>query len=201
MAPIFIWTNVGLLSIEPLETNFCEFLTKIQTFWFHKMLWKMLSAKGSLLFRPQYINPDINIDFFFKCIFLNKTVWIFIKISLKFVPKGPIINILELVLIMAWCWPGDKPLSEPMVIILLMPICVTQPQWVKAFQMLMVPTTRNLMAPPTPLWRKCQVISQCHANTFWHCSAIWDHRPYLCWWYSSQVTFQPHQPPYGGNAR
>ena len=62
MAPIFIWTNVGLLSIEPLETNFCEFLTKIQTFWFHKMHLKMLSAKGSLLFRPQYINLDKNIN-------------------------------------------------------------------------------------------------------------------------------------------
>ena len=36
-----------------------------------------------------------------------------IKISLKFAPKGPINNILSLVQIMAWCRPGDKPLSEP----------------------------------------------------------------------------------------
>ena len=32
---------------------------------------------------------------------------------------------------MAWRWPGDKPLSEPMMASLLTPICITQPQWVK----------------------------------------------------------------------
>ena len=40
----------------------------------------------------------------------------FIKISLKFVPKGLIDNIPSLVQIMAWCRPGDKPLSEPMMV-------------------------------------------------------------------------------------
>ena len=38
-----------------------------------------------------------------------------IQVSLKFVPKGPISNIAALVQIMAWCQPGDKPLSEPML--------------------------------------------------------------------------------------
>ena len=52
------------------------------------------------------------------------------KISLKFVPKGPINNIPALVQIMAWCWPGNKPLSEPMTVSLLTHICVTRPQWV-----------------------------------------------------------------------
>ena len=33
---------------------------------------------------------------------------------------------------MAWRRPGDKPLSEPMVVRLLTHICVTRPQWVKA---------------------------------------------------------------------
>ena len=33
----------------------------------------------------------------FKCIFLNENVWFFIKISLKFVPKGPVNNIPALV--------------------------------------------------------------------------------------------------------
>ena len=32
-------------------------------------------------------------DDIFKCIFLNENIWISIKISLKFVPKGPINNI------------------------------------------------------------------------------------------------------------
>ena len=67
----------------------------------------------------------------FKCIFLNENVWTLHKISLKFVPKGRINNIPALVQIMAWCRPGDKPLSEPMMVNLLTHICVTRPQWVK----------------------------------------------------------------------
>ena len=31
---------------------------------------------------------------------------------------------------MAWCRPGNKPLSEPMVVSLVTNICVTRPQWV-----------------------------------------------------------------------
>ena len=45
-----------------------------------------------------------------------------IKISLKFIPERPINNIQALDQIMAWCWPGDKPLSEPMMVSLLMPL-------------------------------------------------------------------------------
>ena len=56
-------------------------------------------------------------DDIFKCIFLNENVWISIKISLKFVPKGPINIIPVLFQIIAWRRPGDKPLSEPMVIL------------------------------------------------------------------------------------
>ena len=55
-------------------------------------------------------------DDIFKCIFLNENVDISIKISLKFVPKGPINKIPALVQIMAWRRPGDKPLSEPMMV-------------------------------------------------------------------------------------
>ena len=54
-------------------------------------------------------------------VIVKENVWI----SLKFVPT----NMPALVQIMAWCQPGDKPLSEPMMIRLLMHICVTQPQW------------------------------------------------------------------------
>ena len=69
-------------------------------------------------------------DDIFNGIFLNANVWMLIKFSLKFVPKGPIHNIPALVQIMAWRRPGDKPLSEPMVVSLLTHICVTRPQWV-----------------------------------------------------------------------
>ena len=70
-------------------------------------------------------------DDMFKCIFLNGNIWIPIEISLKFVPKGSINNNPALFQIMAWRRPGDKPLSEPMMVSLPMHICVTQPQWVK----------------------------------------------------------------------
>ena len=66
----------------------------------------------------------------FKRIFLNENVRISIKISLKFVPMGPINNIPALVQIMAWRRSGDKTSSEPMMVSLLTHICVTPPQWV-----------------------------------------------------------------------
>ena len=53
---------------------------------------------------------------FSKCIFMNENAWISIKSSLKLVPNGPIDNIPALVLIMARRLPGDKPLSDPMVV-------------------------------------------------------------------------------------
>ena len=70
-------------------------------------------------------------DDIFKRIFFNENVWISIKISLKFVPKGPNNNIPALVQIMAWRRSGDKSLSEPMMVSLPTHICVTRPQWVK----------------------------------------------------------------------
>ena len=73
----------------------------------------------------QHFTDDI-----FKRIFFNKNVWILIKISLKFVPKGPINNIPSLVQIMAWRRSGDKPLSEPMMVSSPTHICVTRSQWV-----------------------------------------------------------------------
>ena len=72
-------------------------------------------------------------DDILKWIFLNENAWISIEISLKFFPKGQINNIPALVQIMAWRRPGDKPLSEPMMVSLLMHICVTRPQWVKCY--------------------------------------------------------------------
>ena len=72
-------------------------------------------------------------DDIFMWIFLNENVWISNNVSLKFVPKDPMNNIPSLVQIMAWRQPGNKPLSELMMVTLLTPIYVTQPQWVKLF--------------------------------------------------------------------
>ena len=71
-------------------------------------------------------------DDIFKCILLNENAWISLKISLKLVPKFQINNIPALVQIMAWRRPGDKPISELMIVILLTRICVTRPQWVNS---------------------------------------------------------------------
>ena len=57
-----------------------------------------------------YFTDDI-----FKRLFMNKKLCIFIRISLKFVSKGPIDNKSALVQVMAWRRTGDKPLPEPMM--------------------------------------------------------------------------------------
>ena len=63
-------------------------------------------------------------------IFLNENAWILINVSLNFVPKVPIHNMLALIQIMAWHQQSDKPSSEPMMVSLLMHICVTRSQWI-----------------------------------------------------------------------
>ena len=61
---------------------------------------------------------------------LSENIRLWIKISLKFVPKSPINDIAALVQIMGWCRPSDKPLSEPLMVTSPTHICVTRPQWV-----------------------------------------------------------------------
>ena len=51
---------------------------------------------------------------YFQSHFLERNVWISIKISLKSVPKGPIENKPELVQVMAWHRTGGMPLPEPL---------------------------------------------------------------------------------------
>ena len=54
-------------------------------------------------------------DDLLKGISFNENALISIKISLKFVPKGPIYNKSALIQVMAWLRTGDKPLHEPML--------------------------------------------------------------------------------------
>ena len=86
--------------------------------------------------RPKQNGRHFFTDDMFKRIFSNENVWIAIKISLKFVPKGPINKIPALFQIMVWRRPGDKPLSEAMLVSLLTHKCVTRPQWVKSVGLL-----------------------------------------------------------------
>ena len=60
-------------------------------------------------------------DDIIKYIFLNENVWVSIKISVEFIPKGPV-NV------------NNIPLSEPMGASSLMHICVARPRWVKAWK-------------------------------------------------------------------
>ena len=78
--------------------------------------------------RPKQNGGHHFADDIFECIFLNGNIWIPIKILLKFVPKASVNNIPASVQILAWRRPGDKPLSEPMMVCLPMHICVTRPQ-------------------------------------------------------------------------
>ena len=97
----------------------------------NEIQWYKLTSVWFNTLRPRQ-NGRRFADDTFKRIFLNEKVRISIKISLRFVHKGQINNIPALVQIMAWRRPGDKPLSEPMMVSLLTHICVTRPQWVKS---------------------------------------------------------------------
>ena len=46
------WTNVGILLIGPMGTNFSEMLIEIHTFSFENVVWKM----AAILSRPQCVN-------------------------------------------------------------------------------------------------------------------------------------------------
>ena len=70
-------------------------------------------------------------DDIFKCILKWKCLNPENEKSLKFVSTGPINNMAKLVQIMAWRRPGDKRLSEPMMVSLPTHKCVIQPQWVE----------------------------------------------------------------------
>ena len=106
-------------------------------------------------------------DDIFKCIFLNENVWIPVKISLKYVPKGPINNIPALVQIMAWRRSGDKLLSEPMMFGLPTHICVTRPQWVNMASHVTDAESSALLLPcPIDIISYWQVLIIFHFNRF-----------------------------------
>ena len=117
------------LELTPTPTPTTAPFIKYQNLW---QVWSW--AQQVIEYALNTLRPRQNgrhfADVIFKCIFMNENVRISINISLKCVPKNLINNIPALVQIMAWRRPGDKPLSEPMMVNLLTHICVTQPQWV-----------------------------------------------------------------------
>ena len=123
-------------------------LSLVREIWILILIVEILSIKNCVkkqrkshrivycAYSPNTLRPRKNEQHFaddiFKRTFFNENVWISIKISQKFVPKGPNNNIPALVQIMAWRPSGNKPLSEPMMVSLLTHICITRPQWVKS---------------------------------------------------------------------
>ena len=79
----------------------------------------------------------------FKWIFVNENAPTSIKISLKFIPKGPISNSPALFQIMASRRPGDKQLSETMMVNLLTHICVSRLQWINSMPLENAAMTSN----------------------------------------------------------
>ena len=121
------WSVSSTLSVEPEARMLSVFAAANLSAW--NMCRALPSSQLVNTLRPRQ-NGRHFADDTFKRIFLNKNVWISIKISLKLVPKDPINKIPALFQIMAWRRPGDKPLSEAMLVSLLTQKCVTQPQWV-----------------------------------------------------------------------
>ena len=126
-----IWTNAGMLSIGPLWTNFSEIWIEIYNFSFMQTHLIISSGKWRPFCPGENESTHWGRDIMAAVSQTNENDIIPLKISLTFVPKGLINNIPTLVQVMAWRRPGDKPLSEPMMINLLTHMCVTQPQWVK----------------------------------------------------------------------
>ena len=122
-----VTSDVRELLTNPKDTNWFNVMAQSSQVNFFRFMRSHLSCNT---LRPRqdgrYFADDV-----LKCIFLNENVWISLKIPLKFVRRGPINNIPALVQIMAWRRPGDKPLSEPMLVFVSTHICITQPQWVK----------------------------------------------------------------------
>ena len=126
---IFYTFNEAFISIHIGQIQILdEFFLSLPSF--HKHINPHIHSAHINTLRPRQ-NGRRFADDIFKRIFLNGNIIISIKISLKFVPEGPIDNNPALVLIMAWRRSGDKPLSEPMMVTLLTHLCVTRPQWVK----------------------------------------------------------------------
>ena len=114
---------MGYAVVEPLATQSTIYIVLVSvSFVFNPHVqWEVY------ILRPRQAGCQFPDDIF-KCIFMNENILILIEISPKFVPNGPIHTILTLVQIMAWRRPGDKPLSEPMMVCLQTHICVIRPQ-------------------------------------------------------------------------
>ena len=164
------WATMSLLNTQ------CAFFEIVTNFVLNPSIASTVSCTSGGWSKLNLLGQRQNVRHFpddiFKCIFFHTNVWISIKISLKFVSKVRINNIPALVKITTWRLPGDKPLSEPMMVSLLSHIWVTRSQCVShhCAPPPLSPTTTPTPTPhPTP------------APTTWDGTHLLDHRQARCW--------------------
>ena len=126
----YAWLNVicTMKCISVTTVYFYYMLIEIIMITYLKKLSTLPTKRDNDLPLLNMLRPRKN-DYFpdniFKCSSWMKMYQFRLKFH-KFVPKGPINNIPTLGEMMAWLWPGNKPLSETMMVWLLMKICITQ---------------------------------------------------------------------------
>ena len=113
-----------LVFLIPLFTNrnwLIQHRDSVMDMWLHpRKGWNAithpcLNFNTDLTYLPPGQDGRHFADDIFRCIFANEKFHILIKISLKFVPKGPNDNNPALVQIMTWRRIGDKRLFDPML--------------------------------------------------------------------------------------
>ena len=122
----YMWVEITIMGLViVLWTHYPTVIKGFQPFsgvvYLHMEIFQLIST-----YRGRDQLGDISQTTFLNAISHWK-LWISLMISLTFVPTVLIMNIG---LCNALATPGDKPSSEPMMVILLAHICGTRPRWV-----------------------------------------------------------------------
>ena len=119
---MFVWVNHISMLLVKVKINTCY------RYWY---MTKFVACVLIITHPPLHKMAANFADDNFRCIFVNGKFLILVKISQKFVSKGPIDNSPALVHIMAWHRIGDKPSPQPMLIRFTEPYIWHWGRWVK----------------------------------------------------------------------
>ena len=137
--------------VKTFSSQKCSFWLLFYGVLLTSLLWRCISwvlvRIGLNLLRPRQ-NGLHFADDIFKCIFFNENLGILIKISLKFVPEGPMNNLITLVWMMTLSRKATSHYLKQWWHSLQIHICVTRPQWVKY-------TDKNTSQWKCPGWDCC----------------------------------------------
>ena len=83
----------------------------------HQQAWYLNVILEYSIFSTLRSEQNVNhfADDIIKCIFLRENICVFILISLKFIPTGPVDDKSSLVQVIDWCATGNKPLTKSML--------------------------------------------------------------------------------------